>query len=68
MTCTASTDDPAIATVAVTNGSGQTISGAIVAATGFSVTGVKAGTAELTIACLDVQGGDVGTATIKVRG
>ena len=70
VTCTASTNDTAIAIVAVATDADplvSTITGAFTATSSFTVTGVKAGTAELTITCRDVQGGDVGTATIKVR-
>ena len=70
VTCTASTNDPAIAVAAVDTTASPLVSsimGEITATSTFTVSGKKAGTAELTIMCRDVQGGDVGTATIKVR-
>jgi hypothetical protein len=70
-TCTATVDDSTIATVGVDPDPGIAIlTGAAVLGdeADFTVTGVKAGKAGLTIVCRDVQGGDTGTAAITVRG
>ena len=69
-TCTATTDDPSIATVG--NGTDpagglSTLTVADVAAGVFTATAVKAGSTVLTIVCRDIEGGDRGTAAITVR-
>ena len=68
-TCTATMDDPSIATVGngTTTGGLVTLTGTNVAAGTFTATAVKEGSTVLTIVCRDIEGGASGTAAITVR-